>query len=280
MFREAASELEAQDVDSTDPKTAEARNTLLGLLRVVQGWFLHFFALDESRAMLQRGLEYLEPLGLGKELALANILSLYADAWSPSGLEQRMRDSLAFFEADGDLWGIALASDALSYTLCRVDYAAAERYAQQSLELRRQLGDRWGMALALYTLGWIAEHQGMWQVAKRRFRESMELRRAIREDIAGVMDCLNGMGRVAHRMGDYDEARALYLEGQVLARKMGHRWRIARALENMGLVAYDLKEYAEAKHYLEECLALYQDIGAKDRVAAVTLVMGSMSHQQ
>ncbi len=282
MFREAASVLDERGIDldagqsGTDSGTADARRALLGLLRVVQGWFLHFFAPDESQAVLQRGMGYLEPLGMCKELALANILSLYADTWSPSGLEQRMRDSLAFFEADGDLWGIALALDALSYVLCREDYATAERYARQSLDLRRQLGDRWGMALALYTLGWIAEHQGMWQEAKQHFRESMELRRTMREDMAGVMDCLNGMGRVAYRVEDYGDARRLYLEAQTIAREMGNRWRIARVLESLGVVSRDLQEYAEAKRYLEECLMLYQDIGAKDRVISVTATLKSV----
>ena len=279
MFREAASALDEGDVNlgvvqnGTDSGPTEVKHALLGLLRVLQGWFLHFFAPDKAQAILQRGIEYLDPLGMREELALANILSLYADAWSPSGLEQRMRDSLAFFEANGDIWGIALALDALSFTLCQEDYAAAETYAQQSLELRRQLGDRWGMALALYTLGWIAEHQGIWQAAKRRFRESAELRRAIREDMAGVMDCLNGMGRVARRMGDHDEAQQLYLEAQALAREMGDRWRIALSLENLGLVACDLKAYAGARCYFEESLTLYQEIGVEDRVAAVTAIM-------
>jgi predicted ATPase/DNA-binding SARP family transcriptional activator len=281
MFREAATALDTRDVSlsatQNDTDSTEVRRALLGFLYVVYGWFLHFFAPDESRAILQRGMAHLEPLGLRKELALANILSLYADSWSPSGLAQRVRDSLAFFEASDDLWGIALASDALSYTLCPEDYAAAERYAQQSLELRRQLGDQWGMALALFTLGWIAEYQGMWQVAKRRFHESMELRRAIREDRAGIMDCLSSMGRVAHRMEDYEEARRLYLEAQALAHEIGHRWRIACVLENLGMVAYDLKEYTEAKCYLEECLALYQDVGAKERVASVTAAIGNLS---
>jgi tetratricopeptide (TPR) repeat protein len=154
---------------------------------------------------------------------------------------------------------------------------AAEHYAQQSLKLRRQLGDRWGTALALFTLGWVAEYQGMWQVAKRRYHESMELRRGMREDIEGVMDCLDGMGRVARRMGDYDEARRLYLEILAFAREIGNRWRIARSLESLGLVAYDMEEYAEAKRYVGQSLALYEDGGAKFRIAFSTGTLGHVA---
>jgi tetratricopeptide (TPR) repeat protein len=283
MFREAATALSEPGTGigpaqrDEDSELAESRQALLGLLLVVQGWFLQFFEPAESQAALERGLETLEPLGPRRELAFANILCLYVNAWSPTGLEQKLRESLAIYEAYGDRWGIALAMDALSYVLCAQDSAAAERYAQQSLDLRRQLGDLWGMAMAFYTLAWVAEYHGMLEVAKQRYHESLELRHALGEDLEGVMHCLEGMARVARRMGDYEQARQRYQEGLSLSRERGSRFGIARSLQGLGQVAYDLGEYAEARRRLEECAALHEDMDARIWFALATSTLGDVA---
>jgi tetratricopeptide (TPR) repeat protein len=272
MFREAAVAFEGRDTGQ-----AETKQALLGLLLVAQGWFLRYSTI-KAQATSEHARQILEPLGPRKELALANVLSMLGEWWTSSAEHaRRLQESLAIYEASDDRWGVALALDTLSFVLCRKDIIAAEHHAQRAFELRRQLGDRWGMAMSLFALGWIAERQGSMQAALQRYHESLELRRELGEDLDGAIDCLEGMGRVTRRMGDYDQARLWNQESLTLSQEIGNRWRKARSLEGLGLVAYDLEEYTEAKHHLDNALALYEDLDDAYQVALCLIALGDVA---
>jgi len=143
---------------------AEARRAL-GLLAAMQAWFLRFYDPVQSRAAFQEGLAWLEPLGPSRELAFANVLFVFARmAASRAEALERLESSLPIYQADDDRWGVAVTQEAFCGVLCGYDNETAEAHIRQSLQLRRQLGDRWGVSMSLYMWGRVAEEQGEWVI--------------------------------------------------------------------------------------------------------------------
>jgi tetratricopeptide (TPR) repeat protein len=95
--------------------------------------------------------------------------------------------------------------------------------------LRRESGDRWGIAEALENLGIVAYSQGDDEAARMLYEESLAMRREL-GDKSGIALSLLNLGRMADRQADYDAARALYEEGLTIQRELGNRWGIACSL--------------------------------------------------
>jgi len=85
------------------------------------------------------------------------------------------------------------------------DYARATRLIEESLELRRQLGNKWGVGVSLGMLGWVAMREGDWNRAIARLGESLEVRREI-GDMGGSAWCLERLAEVALAQGKPEKA--------------------------------------------------------------------------
>ena len=80
------------------------------------------------------------------------------------------------------------------------DYATARAYAEESLALYRELGDREGVAIALNTLGQVAYAWRAYAVARAAYQESLALRRELGAKV-GIAYCLEGVAGVARAEG-------------------------------------------------------------------------------
>jgi len=85
------------------------------------------------------------------------------------------------------------------------DYARATRLIEESLELRRQLGNKWGVGVSLGMLSWVAMREGDWDRAVARLGESLEVRREI-GDKGGSAWCLERLAEVALAQGKPEKA--------------------------------------------------------------------------
>jgi len=234
---------------------------LLGQLTMGQGWFLRYLEPARGRALVQRGHELLERHGSPGELAFAKALAAILDVWPKEEMIAELQRAARLCESVDDRWGLALVLEVLAFSVCGHDPDSAMRHAQKSLRLRRRLGDRWGITLSLYIQGLLAEEQRLFPLARRRYQESLALRRELGEDLDGVAACLSGIGRVSRRLGRCREALRHYQESMELSRRMGNRWRLTHTLTLSGLLAYELGRPEQARDWLEEALPLYEDLG-------------------
>src|SRR5207248_5767024 len=88
------------------------------------------------------------------------------------------------------------------------DSGTARACLEESLPLRRELGQLREAAYALHHLGQIAQHQGQWTAAGTHFRESLAF---WEEDgnQAWIAGCLEGLGAVAAGQGEPERATRL-----------------------------------------------------------------------
>jgi predicted ATPase/class 3 adenylate cyclase len=163
--------------------------------------------------------------------------------------------------------------------LSRGGLATARTLLEESLAIRRQLGDRADVAVALSNLGTVAIHQGEMVMARALLEEGLAIRRELgdRVDIAGALDDL---GTAAIEWGDAPMARALLQEGLAIRRELGDKAGIAASLNNVGMAAGKQGDYAAARSLLEESVLLCQEVGDKWLHAVTLDTLGDLARAQ
>jgi predicted ATPase/serine/threonine protein kinase/uncharacterized protein HemY len=159
------------------------------------------------------------------------------------------------------------------------DYSAARTHLEQSLGLRRTIGDPQGMSISLHGLGNIAYEQGDYAAARARFEESLSLRRQVGEP-AEVASSLTNLANVLYRLADYPAARARFAESLALCEAVGHRSGMASASLGLGNLAYAEADLASARRHWEQSLALSRELGDTRRVAVLLANLGLIASSE
>jgi tetratricopeptide (TPR) repeat protein len=159
------------------------------------------------------------------------------------------------------------------------DNAAARSLHEESLAIRKELGDKQGMAAAINNLGTVAVEQGDYASARAFFEESLALNRELGNRAREALN-LNNLGSVAMEQGDYASARAFFEEALALNREVGKRAFEADSLDNLAAVAYQQGDPDLARALLEESLTIHQELGHKGGMASWLVNLGSLAWQK
>jgi tetratricopeptide (TPR) repeat protein len=143
------------------------------------------------------------------------------------------------------------------------DYARAVTRYQESLAIRRQRGDKAGVAASLNNLGLVAEDQGDHAGAVALYEESLAVRRELGDQL-NIAASLNNLGVVAEDQGDYARATKLHEEALAIMRKLGNQRGVAVSLSNLGRVAHEQGDDARSVVLLEECLEILRELGDRN----------------
>jgi predicted ATPase/class 3 adenylate cyclase/uncharacterized protein HemY len=165
---------------------------------------------------------------------------------------------------------------------------AALRWARESAEEEDQeVGIRLGGAVCRYweVRGHMTEGREQLAAAlSRQGRETREKASRIERERASRArgKALVGVGRLALRQGDYQEAREYFEEGLAAYRRAGDGTGIATSLNNLGILAYDQGEDERARTLYEESLALRREVGDKRGIAISLNNLGilAFSHEE
>jgi predicted ATPase/class 3 adenylate cyclase len=167
----------------------------------------------------------------------------------------------------GDRRGIAAQLGSLGIVACdQGDYAHARALLEQSLAIQRELGDRRGIAMSLNNLGALASDQGDHAAARVMHEESLAIKREL-GDRRGIAMSLNNLGLVAADQHDYASARALHEESLASRRELADPSGIAMSLNNLGEIAYKEGEHAAARALHEQCLTIRRELGDRRGIA-------------
>lgn len=131
---------------------------------------------------------------------------------------------------------------------------------EQSLELFRQLGDRYGEYNVHNALGNAARRMGNYYEAKHRFEKNLEEARSQRNQWE-IIRALVQLGWVARDLVAYDEAKPLFEECLALSRTQNNVWGIGRALEALAFLAMFQGSFMTGSRYLQQALSISHDNG-------------------
>ena len=231
---------------------------------------------DNFRAALERALEGEAELGL----RLAGALWRF---WDMHGYLSEGRRWLEGALTRGGGASASVRAKALTgagvLTIKQGDFASARALFEESLAIRRELGDKRGVAHSLNNLATVAAQQGDYASARPLFEESLTIQRGL-GDKGGVANVLNNLGNVAEGQGDYASARSLYEESLAVFRELGDRWWIAGLLQNLGNISFEQGDYAAARPPYEESLAIFRELGYKHGIAGVLDNLAGIAYSQ
>ncbi|WP_049557145.1 BTAD domain-containing putative transcriptional regulator [Nonomuraea sp. SBT364] len=175
--------------------------------------------------------------------------------------------------ASPDPWERAVAGLVWAYPqMAAADFGAAEEGLGAALEVFRALGDRWGAALVLDALAWMASVRGDDATALARIEESVALAEQLgaAEDLADLL-CNRGDYRIRD---DPAGARADYERAAEVARRVGLPTYVASALRGLGDAAYAEGDLAGARGLYEQALRLADPQWLKSSGSRARLLVG------
>jgi DNA-binding CsgD family transcriptional regulator/tetratricopeptide (TPR) repeat protein len=162
----------------------------------------------------------------------------------------------------GDEWGAAVAQGDRTLTEFQLhgDAERARRATEDVLHKYRALGDQYLEGLALTTLSIIALSQGDLAEAAGRVREALVIAQQS-WDAGSQVPGLFNLAQTARRMGDLDQAAALYLEGLMLAHRLGAQEDLFYMLGAIGGVEIERQQFARAARLLGAAAAQSDRLG-------------------
>jgi predicted ATPase/class 3 adenylate cyclase len=190
------------------------------------------------------------------------------------------QESLSIKRELGDVQGIAASLNNLAtLALSQGDYATAKPYYEDSLEMERSLGNRQGITASLIGLGNVALEQGEYARADALFAESLRIKREL-GDRRGIAASLFGLGSAAFVQGDYARARQMHEEALTIRRNLREKRGIGASLQHLGHLAAAEGGYAKAEDQLAESLAIRRELGDKLGIAHTLFAQGSLAREQ
>jgi predicted ATPase/DNA-binding SARP family transcriptional activator len=159
------------------------------------------------------------------------------------------------------------------------DYIRAAPFYETSLATYRKLGDKWGIAHTLLSMGNIYLRQGDYVRAAQIDEEALALFRES-GDKSGVAYTLGDMVSAASLRGDYQEAHALAEERLEWSRDMGGGLQIAWSLRQLGRILIQRNELGRADSLLHESLGIFRQQGDSTDITHCVLRIADLALAQ
>ena len=247
---------------SEDPDCKAVR----GLFLVFTGWFRRYFEPARAHELCREGIAELELEYAKREWAFSVALYMFMGekSWTED-TRKMLKKALTVFEDAKDDWGRAMALEALSYCLHIDSPAVARDFIEQSLQIRRKIGDRWGTSMALFMAGLLSEQQKDYEASKSSYLESLEAHRYLNIDMGGIVNCQEGLARIAAITGRLEEADHWYEEACRVCSTTGNTLGTADILMHASDVAARLGRKEDAIRKLKQSMVVFERLGLELR---------------
>ena len=155
------------------------------------------------------------------------------------------------------------------------DYATGIALQEASLDLHRELGDRWGEVVDLNALGIQHTALGELATARRRLEESLVIWEEL-GDTLGHARSLSNLAHVARLQGDVTEARRLYRQATADFERIGDRSGHAWSLDYHGDLLREQGDLAAAAELYHAALAIFRALGERWGIASTLGDLGTV----
>jgi tetratricopeptide (TPR) repeat protein len=262
LFRAAA---DAPSDGAADDRSARA------YLRGLEAWFTDFCDARASKRMFGEVLGRAAELPLNRDLAFVRVLATFSSLRFGASLRSQMQEAIAFFDERGHAWESAAARDSMTNAVMASPEAL--EYIRESLEIREEIGDRWGIALGRYSEGAILHELGDLEGAIASFAASADLRRSLGLDAAGLAFCYIRLGRAKAQLRRPAQARRDFQEAERIATQIGYSLASAQAYEGLAGLEAAAHRIPPARQYAKSAAAAYLAAGYADRAAVVSRML-------
>lgn len=165
-------------------------------------------------------------------------------------------------------------------------YEQARTGFQEALQIRQEIGDRYGEAATRHQLATILLNQGYRDRAQEEFHEVLRLRKKL-EDWIGEAATRHNIASIALKQGEYDQARDDFSKVLELRRAINDRAGVAETQNTLATLALLQGHYDQARDTFEEALKFFIDIAdwkgeaaARHGLASIALDQGNYGKAQ
>lgn len=160
-------------------------------------------------------------------------------------------------------------NDAGNFAYNQADLSTADKLHNESLRLRKRIGDEQAMAGSLNNLGLLYRERGDYDTAAAQFREALEINHRLGNDRWAAIN-LNNLGVVAIRKGDGPTAQQFEEDSKELFKTLGDDWGCAMALSDLGAaMLLQGQRTAAADHYRQSLRLQWQIKNPRGLAAAL-----------
>jgi tetratricopeptide (TPR) repeat protein/predicted Ser/Thr protein kinase len=142
----------------------------------------------------------------------------------------------------------------------------ALRNYQQSLAIKRRLGQKRGIADSLEAIGQLQAAIGKFDLALNGYKQGLQLRREI-GDKSGIGEALIDLSLFYSERGQNDEALKLLKEALQIQREVGNQKYVALCLNAIGSAYFAKGSYEDARTYFEQALQLREKLNLPTDIA-------------
>ncbi len=245
-----------------------------GYIREGQTWL---------KALLDRAVLAPPPLR-ARALMISGILQYHGAQYAAATAD--LTDSLGLFEAlNSDQESVARIHNVLgNVALDQEQIDRAMGHYRVAIEIRRRLGNRYGVASVLNNLALCSHARGELDEAEALFTESLSLYREV-DDRWSAGSSLGNLASLALTRGDAPRARDLYQASLDIRRELGDLRGVGLALNGLGQAALQLHDPVTSRtHFadaLEVLIELHDYLDAAESLvglAAVAQVVDEPEH--
>jgi predicted ATPase/DNA-binding XRE family transcriptional regulator len=188
---------------------------------------------------------------MGEKYTLAQSLVMlgYAKAFlgDGEGSQRAAEEGLSLARELGEtlLLGQALRTMAYAVHANHADPTLVRAYGEESLQLHREAGARWDLAMALFGFGHLAAWQADYAEARARFEACLPIFIEL-DDRNHSNAAKSELAHLERRAGNFSQARSLYRETLLEWQRLGNRAAAAHELECLAMVATAKEEHQRA----------------------------------
>jgi non-specific serine/threonine protein kinase len=142
------------------------------------------------------------------------------------------------------------------------DADAASAWGEEALAVNRKLGDRWGIANAVFMLGHVAANRREWAQALEHFEESARAFEELGDEHYTLLTNQN-VAWMCEELGDLERGRMLGEDALRRAQASGNRRLEAMSLKGLAWHAYEGGETTKALSLLHEAYRIHRDLGER-----------------
>lgn len=144
----------------------------------------------------------------------------------------------------------------------RKNYDKAIELCDQSLEIKRKLGNESGISKSLHELARIEQARGNYKKATELYNQSKDIDTKLGDQL-GISRSLHNLAAIEQAIGNYDKAAELYNQSLKIFTELGDKRGIASSFAQLGLLSESKNQLNLARECFEIALQIFRQIGDK-----------------
>ena len=185
-----------------------------------------------------------------------------------------LRQALELKKSLGDRYGVAEAYRLLGQLEIELgDFASAESLLGQALSIHQALGTPFNIGAAHTALGIVKLYTGDYESSKEHGERALEIFQRTGDQIAASHAMMN-LGELAINRGDIGGAQSMLREARRIKEAMGSHWAVLDIRNHLAIIALWLGQHDEAERLLDETLHVVDEKGTGEDRAVARSLMG------